>query len=286
MPTITILGSAAAEGIPAIFCNCRVCKAAWKHGGKDFRSRAAYKLNEHVRVDFGPDSLWQEQRFRLHSENLRHLFITHAHEDHLYCDLLNYRTPGFSVVPEDAVLRIYGSRETISRIEKHFAGHPHSDGEYGRFRLQLVALEAFQSIDLPGEDMTFIPLPANHMADAPPGAALIYAIRFGTRNLLLANDTGYFPEETWKFIENSQLRFDLVISDCTSAVLDQRDGHMGGKYVLAARQRLEDSGRLTPGSQYVVNHFSHNGQAMHTELEAHFNPHGIAVGFDGMEIEI
>ena len=53
MKKVTILGSAAAEGIPAMFCNCRVCMKAWKNGGKDVRMRTAYKLNDHVRVDFG-----------------------------------------------------------------------------------------------------------------------------------------------------------------------------------------------------------------------------------------
>ena len=82
MAKIQILGSAAAEAIPAIFCNCRVCREAWKNGGKDMRLRAAYKLNDHVRIDFGPDSIAQEYRYQLHSENLKHLFIT---DFHCYC---------------------------------------------------------------------------------------------------------------------------------------------------------------------------------------------------------
>ena len=46
MAKIQILGSAAAEAIPAIFCNCRVCREAWKNGGKDMRLRAAYTLSK------------------------------------------------------------------------------------------------------------------------------------------------------------------------------------------------------------------------------------------------
>ena len=62
MKKVTILGSAAAEGIPAMFCNCRVCVEAWKNGGKDIRLRMAYKFNEHVRVDFGPDTQKRRKR--------------------------------------------------------------------------------------------------------------------------------------------------------------------------------------------------------------------------------
>ena len=34
----------------------------------------------------------------------------------------------------------------------------------------------------------------------------------------------------------------------------------------------------------VVNHFSHNGNAMHAELCDFFEPKGIVVGYDGLEL--
>ena len=55
MAEIQIPESAAAEGIPAIFCSCRVCREAWKNGGKDICLRTAYKINDRVRIDSGPD---------------------------------------------------------------------------------------------------------------------------------------------------------------------------------------------------------------------------------------
>ena len=36
---ITYLGTAAAESIPALFCNCTWCRQAKANGGKDVRSR-------------------------------------------------------------------------------------------------------------------------------------------------------------------------------------------------------------------------------------------------------
>lgn len=280
MKKVTILGSAAAEGIPAMFCNCRVCVEAWKNGGKDIRMRTAYKFNEHVRVDFGPDTLAQEFKYQLHSENLRHLFITHSHEDHFYLWLLNYRMPGFSVVPEGNLLNIYGNPGVMDAMNVHFAKHR---CDYGKFRLNPVLITAFEPVELPEEDMTFYPMHANHMPTEKP---MIYAIRYEDKWVLIANDTGVFPEEDWKFLEEKKFRFDLVISDCTGGLLDYRDGHMSGKFVLETKRRLEALGCVDGKTRYVINHFSHNGRATHAELEAHYNPYGIEVGFDGMELAL
>ena len=95
-----------------------------------------------------------------------------------------------------------------------------------------------------------------------------------------------FPEEDWKFLEEKKFRFDLVISDCTGGLLDYRDGHMSGKFVLETKRRLEALGCVDGKTRYVINHFSHNGRATHAELEAHYNPYGIEVGFDGMELAL
>ena len=279
MGKITILGSAAAEGIPAMFCNCRVCTEAWKNGGKDVRMRAAYKLNDRVRVDFGPDSLAQEHKFQLHSENLKHLFITHSHEDHLYLNLLNYRRPGFSVVAEDNILNIYGNVGVMNAIYSHFAT---LRCDFKRHRFNPVEVKAFAPIELPEEDMTFHPMRANHMPTEEPN---FYVIRHGNKWLMIANDTGYFCEEDWAYLAALNIRFDVVITDCTGGILDARDGHMSGKFVLATKERLEQMGCVDKNTQYFINHFSHNGRLTHAEFEEHYNKYGIQVGYDGLEIE-
>ena len=37
---LQFLGTSAAEGIPALFCNCPACQYAYKTGGKEIRMRA------------------------------------------------------------------------------------------------------------------------------------------------------------------------------------------------------------------------------------------------------
>ena len=283
-PSITILGSAAAEGIPAMFCGCPLCRKAAELGGKDHRYRTAYKVNDRVRIDFGPDTLAQEYKFHLHSERLRHLFITHPHEDHLYCNLLFYRMPGFSAVPDGNLLTIYGSRGTIAEIMQALWSTNGFNGDLNRYKLKTVIFDYFEVIKPEGEDMEVIPLPASHYFDRPYIQPAIYVIRSGEKWILIANDTGDFPDPTWKFLKEQEFHFDIVICDCTYGTRSLKSGHMGGEAVLEVKDRLEKMGSITKETKFVVNHFTHNAQCTHEDLQNYFNPHGIFVGYDGMEL--
>ena len=273
MGSIQILGSAAAEGIPAIFCSCRVCREAVKNGGKDLRMRTAYKLNEHVRIDLGPDSIVQEHRFQLHSENLRHLFFTHSHCDHLDPYLFTFRSKWMSH-PENT-LRVYGNTGVMRTIRE--ALDPEKE-----YRLELVELESFKPVDLPEEEMTFHPMTADHLFTENP---MIFAIRHGEKWLLVANDTGTPPEEDWEYMHKSNMRFSAVIADCTGMSIDTGRNHMGGKFPVEMMERLRGEGLLPQGAPFIVNHFSHNGGLTHAEAVEHFGKFGIFVGFDGMVVE-
>ena len=273
MGKITILGSAAAEGIPAIFCDCRVCRGAWQNKGRDIRMRTAYALNERVRIDFGPDNLAQEYRFELHSEKLKHLFITHAHGDHVAANSLCMRRPHFSNGYE-IPLNIYGRPSVFERIREDTRGF------LDQLNLNLVTLEEFRPVELPEEDMTFYPLSANHYQI--PHEAVFYAIRHGNAWILIANDTGYYPEETWTWFAEHKIHFDIVISDATFGIRDSRNGHLGGRFILAVKDRLTELNCVNQKTRYIVNHFTHNNGSLHEDLENWFQPHGIEVGYDGM----
>ncbi len=48
---LTYLGTAAAEGWPAVFCNCPCCRQARVLGGKDIRTRSQALVNEDLLLD-------------------------------------------------------------------------------------------------------------------------------------------------------------------------------------------------------------------------------------------
>ena len=49
---IQILGTAAYERVPALFCGCTTCVYARTHGGKNIRTQAQTLINEDLLVDF------------------------------------------------------------------------------------------------------------------------------------------------------------------------------------------------------------------------------------------
>ena len=80
---IRVLGSAAAEGWPALFCECEGCRKARANGGKDLRRRTAYLIDDDTLVDIGPDVYSATLEYGIDSSKFRRLLITHSHTDHL-----------------------------------------------------------------------------------------------------------------------------------------------------------------------------------------------------------
>lgn len=82
--TIRYLGTAAAEGLPAVFCNCPACLNARRRGGRNVRTRSQVLVNDDFLIDFPMDTYLHALRFRLDLSAVRHVFITHSHMDHCY----------------------------------------------------------------------------------------------------------------------------------------------------------------------------------------------------------
>lgn len=54
---IKYLGTAAYEGVPALFCNCEVCKKSRAAGGKNIRTRSQAVIDDKIMIDFNPDTV-------------------------------------------------------------------------------------------------------------------------------------------------------------------------------------------------------------------------------------
>ena len=52
---LLFLGTAAAEVIPSMYCNCDTCKIARIKKGKNIRNRSAVLINDDLCIDFRPD---------------------------------------------------------------------------------------------------------------------------------------------------------------------------------------------------------------------------------------
>jgi len=99
------------------------------------------------------------------------------------------------------------------------------------------------------------------------------------------NDTGYFPEETWAYLEKSNTKFDFVSLDCTGMAWDDwRSGHMCLPVNAEVRDRLLALGRANEKTIFCCHHFSHNGGLTHDAFVPLAAREGFLVSYDGMEV--
>lgn len=267
------LGTAAAEGWPGLFCRCAFCGRARELGGKNIRTRSQAILDDTLLIDFPPDTYLHMLRDGLDLPSIRDLLITHTHDDHLLLSDLAYRGTWFASGVDD-VMTIYGNDALREKFQAFLVGEEQLAG-----RIVCREIEPFVAAQIAGYAVT--PLLARHN---PRERCYIYRIEREGRALLYGNDTGYFPEETWQALAGRRL--DLVSLDCTMLAHKEGANHMGIDDVLEVRERLLKIDAADGDTQFVITHFSHNGQLLHEEAEARVAPYNILVAYDGMAVDI
>ena len=147
-------------------------------------------------------------------------------------------------------------------------------------RLAFERLKIGEAYIIGGYSVT--PLPADH---DPSSGPVIYLIGDGKSNLLYAHDTGYFPEETWRFLETFGCGLTGVSLDCTGGLGAQyRSGHMGTEACREVRDRLFRLGIVNEYTVFCLHHFSHNGKSTYDDLKAPAAELGFEVSYDGMTL--
>lgn len=276
MMKVKLLGSAAAEGVPALWCECDACAYARTHKGKDIRCRTSYLIDDDTLVDFGLDTYAQTLRFDIDLTKIKRVILTHSHKDHLnVTDLLMWRHPGgFSDVRHD--IEIYANATCFGRMKDEL---PNSPETYCCKANRITA-----GVPVESENMRILPIEASHAG--PEEEALNYVLGRGDKKVLIANDTGFWAEPSWELIRGVEL--DAAIIECTGACAraDMGSGHLGWRTAIEFRDRLRSLGAINDRTQVFVNHFSHNGAPIHENMEKIFTPQDIKVGYDGLEIDI
>jgi phosphoribosyl 1,2-cyclic phosphate phosphodiesterase len=272
---IKVLGSAAAEGWPALFCECEHCAKARQNGGKDLRSRTSYLINGSLLVDIGPDIYLHDTRYGFFTKDLEAILVTHTHEDHYNCEQFLNRCEYMSVVSKS--LELAGSEKVFSCLGQ-------------RTGKKLSAMKLVKQLLVPGKtielaDMKVTALRANHQVGNDE-VCLNYIVQDKKGTVLIANDTGWWNEETWEAVKD--FKFDIAFIDSTIGLgrRQYRNGHMSADVVVEFYEKLKNLGCLAKDSQVFANHFSHNGGGSHNELCCFFEPHGIDVAYDGLEVII
>ena len=271
------LGTAAAEGIPALWCRCDACRRSREMGGRAIRTRSQAIIDDTLLIDFPCDTYKHFLDNRLDLTNVQWCFITHSHSDHLYATDFANLNPGFSHVQDGYTLALYGSDKVGEKLSSVV------DGLASRGLASFTTLEAFDSASVGRYTVTA--LPAIHDVHAGP---LFYMISDGEKTVLYAHDTHYFRDDVWAYFKEKGVHFDLVSLDCTNACLPLTYvGHMGLEENAQVRRRMLDEGYADDTTTFVCNHFSHNGiSVFYDDFVSVAGREGFLVSYDGMILEV
>lgn len=264
-------GTAAFEGIPSLFCHCETCKHAKVRGGKNIRTRTSVLIDEILKIDFPADTLHHSIRDSVDMDKVRDLLFTHSHSDHLYPEDLLIRALGYAQFNEEEELHLYGHDLPIKHCSQLLATERH--------RFQFHNLKPFETVQT--QTATITPLLANHDSKE---TCLLYYIEKDGKSIFYGHDSGWFPEQTWNWLKGKKL--DLAILECTTGNAPNCEVHMNVEDTLKTREWLIENFVMKAEGQIVVTHFSHNAHLLHEDLVHIFEPNGITVAFDGMQLDI
>ena len=272
------LGTAAAEGWPAMYCNCDSCKRAKKAGGKNIRTRSQALINQDLLIDYPADTYLHVIQNQLDLSAVRYCLITHSHLDHFVpSELFFHNEYAFAHDMTEKKMDLYGNRavEAIYQncLKVYKNENPHTN-------ITMHVLQAYETIRLGQYEVT--PLPAKH---AEQEDAFVYLIRDGKSTLLYLHDTGLPGEEMIRWLAANHIQADLISYDCTMGITDSCSVHMGLDEIPGLHRRYVTLGVASEKTIAVINHFSHNGQLIHDELVPVAEKEGIVTAWDGMTVE-
>lgn len=265
-------GTAAYEGVPALFCRCDVCRRSRLAGGRNIRSRQQALLDGALLFDFNADTVSHAQRYGLDFSTVADCLITHSHCDHLYPDDVEIAAKPYS--HEHPPIRFYAAADGYEKLlpftQKAESNASAALAEAGR---EFVTAGGYR----------VLPLAADH---DPASSPVIYAVEKDGKRMLYAHDTGMFPEETFAGLAAFG-KLDFISFDCTGCLGAGgawRYGHMSLQTVKEVFARLCALGAADERTVKVLSHFSHNGGQTHDEMCAVAEKEGYIVAYDGMEV--
>lgn len=274
---ILYMGTAAAEGWPALFCACPICDRARKEGGKNLRTRTQALLDGGLLFDFPPDTYSHAIRHGLNLGDIHTLLVTHSHMDHWFPTDLIHRHEHFGHGIRGA-LEVYGNEAVKTAFDANilidrFKPHP-IDGV-----VNFHVTHGGDRFTSGGWEITAVPADHDKREEC-----LVYICKKDGKTLLYGHDTGRdLSPLAWELI--TAQRYDLVSLDATMGKKTIGGYHMGLPDVELVLEKLTALGCVDGDTKKVINHFSHNGGMTHEELVAWGEERGILAACDGMEVE-
>lgn len=256
---IQFLGTGAAEGIPALFCQCPLCRKAEAAGGREIRTRCGALVNNRILIDLTPDIFLHKLRFGLDLSAVEGVVVTHSHSDHFDgAELTKRCTSHYCRIEGERPFKVYGNG-TVCGLGRESLRLEFGAGENPSVTFEEV--KPYDTWEFGG--VRFSAVPACH---DPGETCLIYVLEDKESRVLYANDTGMLTQGAFDFLEGKV--FDMVSLDCTfGAGKAPVPGHMGMEENRLFLDELKWRGCLGEETVVYATHFSHNCGMTHGELE-------------------
>lgn len=275
----TMLGTAAYERVPSMFCDCAVCRLAREQGGKNLRADTQALIDGNILIDIGLDTYHNFLKTDVNfARDLEHILITHSHCDHFFLEELKMKTNHYNAKGTNTNMTLYGSAECKEMYEKGVESPT----------LNFRAVKAYEKFSV--GKYTVVALPAVHSRCE----AFVYIITDGESTIFYSLDTEILDDEVYEYLKNSNFKFDAVFCDCCFGWLpvERPKTHMSLIGNVIHRDKLTEAGCVDANTKWYLTHFSHNGlfkdgvAMSHEDMSADAEKYGMLVAYDGMKIEI
>ena len=275
---ITFLGTAAAEGLPAVFCNCPTCLRAKQKGGKDIRTRSQILIDDDTLFDFPMDTYMHMLVNKLDLSKVKRVLITHAHMDHCYPQEFCMRGEPFARELAEPTVDVFCN----STVRGYFVADTSREMRDNiKDTISLNVLKPYQTVT--SGDMKITALPACHTKGEE---CLVYFLQRGGRGALLLNDTGVLGLDVYEYLAGTGAKVNFAALDCTYGAKRHGPGrHMGLYDIVDQIGLMKKAKLLADDCKIYATHFSHNTDLDHDGISAEAAKYGIFVAYDGCSVE-
>lgn len=300
---ITFLGTSAGESYPAIWCDCENCTYAREHGGRNIRMNTGSMIDDDVLLDMNSCGFYTAARLGVSLTKVKHLIVTHPHDDHLTTAPLAWRranpgvteaqgeekyrmfSPRFTKIP---MLTVYGNLHTRQLLVDE-----HPELFMPEMCAQFMDIREGVRVDA-GDGLSFIPVAAIHGGDGKGisydpeksnNFAHSYIIERGGKKLLYALDTGGYVPEMMELILAH--KYDAVVMEGTFGLNDTpQTGHMNTEKNIEFRALLLEKGCIEADTPFFLTHMAPHWTPPYDIYAPMMKEKGFIVAYDGLVAEI
>lgn len=270
---LTIYGTSSSEGFPSLFCQCEYCTKARVLGGKSYRTRTGFCIDDEIMIDFGPDVL-AHTHMGLQLSKVKHILFTHSHTDHLNINELHYIIEPFASGRDGKILHLYGNESVRNKLDRYFTEERYK----GSLEFHLIKGGDGFTID----GYSVMPVSTYH---DPNEDCLLYVIEKEGKTVLIGTDSSDYPEDALDRMYD--YKYDLIIFDCTSIEKGSHfKNHMGLPDNKRMEKKLREHGCITDDTKIAVTHFAHTFNPIHEHVEKAAGAYGYIAAFDGITFDL